>query len=189
MADKELMPIEQTLPRNLFILPLVGNPIFPGLFTPLVVESKEDIEIVTQAMNHGGDLGLILVKDESKSDYEADNLYPVGTIAKIIKRIKLPDGGMNIFISPIKRFQVKDFHFNGKFIVAEVDYLDDIEDNPTELKAWTRQLITETKKLRKATLFLPKRCALIWLISIKLVKWPTLLQVLSILIVVSNNVF
>jgi ATP-dependent Lon protease len=149
MADKELMPIEQTLPRNLFILPLVGNPIFPGLFTPLVVESKEDIEIVTQAMNHGGDLGLILVKDESKSDYEADNLYRVGTIAKIIKRIKLPDGGMNIFISTIKRFQVKDFHFNGKFIVAEVDYLEDIEDNPTELKAWTRQLITETKKLSK----------------------------------------
>ncbi|MFA7396200.1 MAG: endopeptidase La [Sphaerochaetaceae bacterium] len=148
-AEQELMPVEQTLPRNLFILPLVGTPIFPGLFTPLVVESKEDVEIVNQAMNHGGDLGLLLVKDESKNDYDAQNLYRVGTIAKIIKRIKLPDGGMNIFISTVKRFQVKEFHSSGKFIIAEVDYLNDIEDNPTELKAWTRQLITETKKLSK----------------------------------------
>jgi ATP-dependent Lon protease len=143
------MPVEQTLPRNLFILPLVGNPIFPGLFTPLVIESQEDIEIVNQAMAHGGDLGLLLVKDESKADYDSDNLYRVGTAAKIIKRIKLPDGGMNIFISTVKRFQVRDFHLSGKYIVADVKYLNDIEDNPTELKAWTRQLITETKKLSK----------------------------------------
>ncbi len=149
MAEQELMPVEQTLPRNLFILPLVGNPIFPGLFTPLVVESKEDIEIVNQALNHGGNLGLLLVKDENKIDYEVDNLYRVGTAAKIIKRIKLPDGGMNIFISTLKRFQVKNFHTGGKFIVADVEYLEDIEDNPTELKAWTRQLINETKKLSR----------------------------------------
>ncbi|MFA6765092.1 MAG: LON peptidase substrate-binding domain-containing protein, partial [Sphaerochaetaceae bacterium] len=149
MADQELMPVEQTLPHNLFILPLVGNPIFPGLFTPLVVESREDIEIVSQAMAHGGDLGLLLVKDDSKVEYDPENLYRVGTIAKIIKRIKLPDGGMNIFISTLKRFQVKEFHTSGNFIVAEVQYLDDIEDNPQELKAWTRQLITEMKRLSK----------------------------------------
>ena len=149
MADQELLPVEQTLPRNLYILPLVGNPIFPGLFTPLVIEAKEDIDIVNQALNQGGDIGLLLVKDEQKTEYDSENLYRVGTIAKIIKKIKLPDGGMNIFISTMKRFQVKEFHSNGKFIAAEVDYLEDIEDNPTELKAWTRQLITETKKLSK----------------------------------------
>ncbi len=149
MAEQEIMPVEQTLPRNLFILPLVGNPIFPGLFTPLVIESKEDIEIVNQSLNHGGNIGLLLVKDENKIDYQPDNMYRVGTVAKIIKRIKLPDGGMNIFISTLKRFQVKEFHSGGKYIVADVTYLDDIEDNPTELKAWTRQLITETKKLSR----------------------------------------
>ena len=149
MADQELMPVEQTLPRNLFILPLVGNPIFPGLFTPLVVESKEDIEIVNQALNQGGDLGLLLVKDEQKTNYDSENLFRVGTVAKIIKKIKLPDGGLNIFISTLKRFQVKEFHSNGKYIVSDVEYLEDIADNPTELKAWTRQLITETKKLSR----------------------------------------
>jgi ATP-dependent Lon protease len=149
MADQELMPVEQTLPRNLFILPLVGNPIFPGLFTPLVVESKEVIEIVNQALNQGGDLGLLLVKDEQKTNYDSENLFRVGTVAKIIKKIKLPDGGLNIFISTLKRFQVKEFHSNGKYIVSDVEYLEDIADNPTELKAWTRQLITETKKLSR----------------------------------------
>ncbi len=149
MAEQELMPVEQLLPQRLFILPLVGNPIFPGLFTPLVVESKEDMDIVTQALAHGADIGLLLVKDETKVEYDPENLYKVGTIAKIIKKIRLPDGGMNIFISTMKRFQVKEFHSSGNFIVAEVEYLEDIEDNPQELKAWTRQLITEMKRLSK----------------------------------------
>jgi len=149
MAEQELMPIEQLLPQRLFILPLVGNPIFPGLFTPLVVESKEDMDIVGQALAHGADLGLLLVKDETKVEYDPENLYKVGTVAKIIKKIRLPDGGMNIFISTMKRFQVKEFHASGNFIVAEVEYLEDIEDNPQELKAWTRQLITEMKRLSK----------------------------------------
>ena len=86
MADQELLPVEQTLPRNLYILPLVGNPIFPGLFTPLVIEAKEDIDIVNQALNQGGDIGLLLVKDEQKTEYDSENLYRVGTIAKIIRR-------------------------------------------------------------------------------------------------------
>ena len=149
MAEQELMPIEQLLPQRLFILPLVGNPIFPGLFTPLVVESKEDMDIVGQALTHSADLGLLLVKDETKGEYDPENLYKVGTVAKIIKKIRLPDGGMNIFISTMKRFQVKEFHASGSFVVAEVEYLEDIEDNPQELKAWTRQLITEMKRLSK----------------------------------------
>jgi ATP-dependent Lon protease len=61
-----------------------------------------------------------------------ENLYRVGTIAKIIKRIKLPDGGMNISHLNPQALQVREFHTSGKFILAEVEYLNDIEDNPTE---------------------------------------------------------
>lgn len=62
MPEKELMPIEQLLPNNLFILPITGNPVFPGLFTPLMVTDQEDIDIVGQAINHGGNIGLLLTK-------------------------------------------------------------------------------------------------------------------------------
>jgi ATP-dependent Lon protease len=150
MSEQELMPIEQLLPNNLFILPVTGNPVFPGLFTPLMITDTPDVEIVNQAIKHGGFLGLLLVKDEGESEeYTAENLYSVGTVAKIVKKIKLPDGGISIFISTLKRFETKQFYPSGPCLVAEVRYLDDIEDEVDELRAWTRLLLSEMKSLTK----------------------------------------
>ena len=150
MSEQELMPIEQLLPNNLFILPVTGNPVFPGLFTPLMITDTPDVEIVNQAIKHGGFLGLLLVKDEGESEeYTAENLYSVGTVAKIVKKIKLPDGGISIFISTLKRFETKQFYPSGPYLVAEVRYLDDIEDEVEELRAWTRLLLSEMKSLTK----------------------------------------
>jgi ATP-dependent Lon protease len=150
MSEQELMPIEQLLPNNLFILPVTGNPVFPGLFTPLMITDTQDVEIVNQAIKHGGFLGLLLVKDEGEGDeYAAENLYTVGTVAKIVKKIKLPDGGISIFISTLKRFETKQFYPSGPYLVAEVRYLEDIEDEVDELRAWTRLLLSEMKTLTK----------------------------------------
>ncbi|MDD3929570.1 MAG: endopeptidase La [Sphaerochaeta sp.] len=150
MSEQELMPIEQLLPNNLFILPVTGNPVFPGLFTPLMITDNQDVEIVNQAIKHGGFLGLLLVKDETENEeYSAQNLYSVGTVAKIVKKIKLPDGGISIFISTLKRFETKQYYPSGPYLVAEVQYLEDIEDEQEELRAWTRLLLSEMKMLTK----------------------------------------
>ncbi len=150
MSEQELMPIEQLLPNNLFILPVTGNPVFPGLFTPLMITDNQDVEIVNQAIKHGGFLGLLLVKEDSDSEeYSAENLYTVGTVAKIVKKIKLPDGGISIFISTLKRFETKQYYPSGPYLIAEVQYLEDIEDEQEELRAWTRLLLSEMKLLTK----------------------------------------
>ncbi len=150
MSDNELIPIEQLLPNNLFILPVTGNPVFPGLFTPLMITDNQDVEIVNQAIKHGGFLGLLLVKEDlDQEEYSQDNLYTIGTVAKIVKKIKLPDGGISIFISTLKRFETKQYYPSGPYLVAEVSYLEDIEDEPEELRAWTRLLLTEMKSLTK----------------------------------------
>ncbi len=150
MSEKELMPVEQLLPNNLFILPVAGNPVFPGLFTPLMITDTQDVEIVNQAIKHGGFLGLLLLKEDSESDeYLPENLYTVGTVAKIVKKIKLPDGGISIFISTLKRFEITQFYPSGPYLVSEVRYLEDIEDEVDELRAWTRLLLTEMKALTK----------------------------------------
>jgi len=150
MSDNELMPIEQLLPNNLFILPVTGNPVFPGLFTPLMITDNQDVEIVNQAIKHGGFLGLLLVKEDlDQEEYSQDNLFTIGTVAKIVKKIKLPDGGISIFISTLKRFETKQYYPSGPYLVAEVSYLEDIEDEPEELRAWTRLLLTEMKTLTK----------------------------------------
>ncbi|MDY5500158.1 MAG: LON peptidase substrate-binding domain-containing protein, partial [Sphaerochaetaceae bacterium] len=151
MSEQELLPVEQALPNNLFILPVVGNPVFPGLFTPLMLTDQSDLDVVDQAVRHGSYVGLLLTKDESPKDgpYTPQDLYETGTVARIVKRIKLPEGGESVFISTIKRFKTLEYFPSGQYLVANVQYLDDIEDEPEELRAWTRLLVSEMRQLTR----------------------------------------
>ncbi|MCH3908120.1 MAG: endopeptidase La [Sphaerochaeta sp.] len=151
MPEQELMPVEQMLPNNLFILPVVGNPVFPGLFTPLMLSDPQDIDIINQATKHGGFLGLLLTRspEAKEGQLTPTDMYEVGTVAKIVKRIKLPEGGESVFISTLKRFKVTEYYPSGPYLVASVTYLEDIEDEPEELRAWTRLLVSEMKQLTK----------------------------------------
>ncbi len=91
---KQIIPVEHILPNKLFIIPLLGKPIFPGIFTPLMIASQEDISVIEQSLSTDSLIGLILVKtEELEARPTAADLYTVGTVAKIIKKINLPDGG------------------------------------------------------------------------------------------------
>ena len=142
----EILPADQVLPAKLPIIPLQGRPIFPGIFTPLMVTNQEDIKAIDQAISGDNHIGIVMLKEEGPSSSYKD-LYSVGTAAKIIKKINLPDGGVNVFISTIKRFKmIKSLHSSAP-IVAAVDYLEDTEDDTFEVKALTRALITEMKEV------------------------------------------
>jgi ATP-dependent Lon protease len=75
------------------------------------------------------------------------SLYKMGTAAKIVKKINLPDGGVNIFISTLKRFRIKKPLSVSNPIVAAVSYVEDEEDDTSEVKALTRALISEMKQI------------------------------------------
>ncbi len=146
MPETEIIPIEQILPNKLPIVPLSGRPIFPGIFTPIMVGNPDDVKVIEEALSADGMIGLIMVKNDFEKP-KADDLYEVGTAAKIVKRINLPDGGVNIFISTLKRFRVKKFLSRESPIVAAVGYLDDEADDTDEVKALTRALIGEMKQV------------------------------------------
>lgn len=146
MAESELIPIEQILPNKLPLITLVGKPIFPGIFTPIMIGKEPDIQLIEQTISADGMIGLVLQKDDS-DEAASSNLYLVGTAAKIIKKINLPDGGINIFISTFKRFKIKKFISKEAPIIAAVDYLDDQNFDTDEVKAMTRALIGEMKQL------------------------------------------
>lgn len=144
MSDNEIIPIDQILPTKLPVISLLGRPVFPGIFTPIMVANAPDMQIIEQAIAGGGMIGLVLAKEEAKT-LTADNLYTVGTVAKIVKRINLPDGGINIFISTLKRFKIKKFLSKEAPIFVAASYLDDMGDDTDEVKALTRALIGEMK--------------------------------------------
>ncbi len=142
----QILPIEQILPQSLNLLPIQGRPIFPGVFSPLQITNEDDQKAVEDAMKADGFIGIVLVKDESQKN-SIKNLCPVGTAARIIKKINLPDGGINVFISTIKRFKIRSALRDKSPSAALVDYLDDEEDNTFQVKALTRALISEMKEI------------------------------------------
>jgi ATP-dependent Lon protease len=146
MSDQSVIPIEQLLPHKLPLVALMGRPIFPGIFTPIMIGNPTDVKVVEDAAAGDAMVGLVMMQNETETPSITD-LYTVGTAAKIVKKINLPDGGLNIFISTLKRFRVKKTLHPTNPIVAVVEYLEDEEDNTSEVKALTRALISEMKQI------------------------------------------
>ncbi|GHV45927.1 Lon protease [Spirochaetia bacterium] len=146
MSDQSLVPIDQNLPNKLPLVALMGRPIFPGIFTPIMIGNPADVKVVDDAVARDALIGLVMLSNETETPSITD-LHKVGTAAKIVKKINLPDGGVNIFISTLKRFRIKKTLNAINPIVAAVDYMDDEEDDTSEVKALTRALISEMKQI------------------------------------------
>ena len=146
MSEQSVVPIDQILPNQLPLVSLSGHPIFPGIFTPIMIGNPADIKLIGNVIAGDSLLGLVLLKNEN-TDVDINDLYSVGTVAKIIKKINLPDGGINIFISTLKRFKIKKTLNLSNPIIAVVEYMEDEEDDTEEVKALSRVLLNEMKQV------------------------------------------
>jgi ATP-dependent Lon protease len=146
MSDQSLVPIDQILPNKLPLVALMGRPIFPGIFTPIMIGNPVDVKVVEQSVAGDSLIGLVMLLNETENP-TINDLYQVGTVAKIVKKINLPDGGVNIFISTHKRFKIKKPLHAAVGLVAAVEYLEEEEDHTSEVKALTRALISEMKQI------------------------------------------
>jgi ATP-dependent Lon protease len=147
MSDHHIVPADQILPARLFVIPIHGKPIFPGILTPLMLPSAAEADAVEKAIAADSFIGLILTKSDDIENPTAEDLFTVGTAAKIARRINLPDGGVNIFISTLKRFQVKRVLQQTNPISVVAQYLEDENFDSAEVKALTRALISEMKQV------------------------------------------
>ena len=144
--ENSIISTDQLLPNKLTLIPLAGRPIFPGIFTPLMINSADDVKVVEEAYEKEGFIGIVMLKNEAETPSISD-LHKVGTAARIIKKVNLPDGGINIFISTVKRFKIRKALHNSAPMAAAVEYLDDEEADTFEVKALTRALISEMKEV------------------------------------------
>ena len=114
MERQQIIPADTILPPKLTLLPLPNAPVFPGVFTPMMIPEGRGVEVVRQALNGDGCVGLVLVRASGDSDASlesaqmarGEDLHQVGTAAKIVRKINLPDGGINIFVSTLRRFRI-----------------------------------------------------------------------------------
>ena len=103
LADTEI-------PTEIPILPLRNTVLFPGVVLPITVGRDKSIKAVNDAYKTDKLIGVLAQKDSSVEDPGFSELVDVGTIAKIVKLIKMPDGGTTIIIQGKRRFKVGTYY-------------------------------------------------------------------------------
>lgn len=98
---------------------------FPHQFIPLAIGRPKSLRLVEHAIREDSVIGVLSQKDGSLDDPNSGDLFQVGTIARILKVIDLPDGSKSAFIQGISRFEVINFLGSDPFFTARIRKLDD----------------------------------------------------------------
>lgn len=149
ILEGDMLSADLILPDQLYIIPIRYRPIFPGIVTPLIISQGRFTKVIDRALNESRAIGLIMIKDDEKNEIDFEDIYTYGTAAKILKKINLPDGGVNVLINSVKRFRISEPLDSKKYLLAKVDYLEDNIDrkNKMEIKALTREILGKLKLL------------------------------------------
>ena len=111
------------LPDELPILPLRNTVLFPGVVIPITVGRDKSIKAVTDAYKGDKMIGVVAQKDSSIEEPQIADLENTGTVAKIVKLIKMPDGGTTVIIQGRKRFSIVEITTEDPYFKAKINIL------------------------------------------------------------------
>ncbi|MBF0361398.1 MAG: endopeptidase La [Oligoflexia bacterium] len=86
-------------------------------------------------------------KSSKQNVFYAKDIFEVGVICKIVKKLKLPDGSVNLLVHGLKRYRAKKFLREGELLIVEPEIFEDVLETDAELDAYTRSVINQVKKL------------------------------------------
>jgi ATP-dependent Lon protease len=118
---------ETVIPNELPILPLRNTVLFPGVVIPITVGRDKSIKAVNEAYRTDKMVGVLAQKDSSVENPGFNDLVKVGTAAKVIKLIKMPDGSTTVIIQGKKRFALGEVIGEEPFFRAQVTLLEEDE--------------------------------------------------------------
>lgn len=133
-GDAEIIPIftsdeEQNdnsiLPDDLPILALRNNVLFPGVVIPITVGREKSLKIINEQNKRDKLVGVVSQLDSDSEDPSFEQLYKIGTVAKIIKVIKLPDNTTTVILQGKDKFKIHQPLQKEPFLLAEVRYIRD----------------------------------------------------------------
>src|SRR5436853_5943543 len=134
MTDKPIENITEALepaeaeqqlqiPDELPLLPLRDIVIYPFMIVPLFVSRERSIRAVDQALGEHRMILLACQKDLDKEEPRQEDLYKVGTVAVIMRMLKLPDGRIRILVQGVSRAQVTAVDTGGDFLRAHLQVM------------------------------------------------------------------
>lgn len=115
------------VPAEISLLPLRNTVLFPGVVLPITVGRDKSIKAVNDAYRTDKLIGVVAQKDSNVEDPAVKDLEHVGTIARIVKLIKMPDGGTTIIIQGKNRFLIESIIGDDPYFRAKIKKLEEEE--------------------------------------------------------------
>ena len=169
----QLKPSEnqkEDFPKKSVIIPIINSPIFPGMIAPIILTEEKFSQELDKKIFRSGYVALNLVKanelagspeedveDDELTEIEEGDIYKVGVICKVLKKLKLPDGSVNLLVHGMKRYRASNIKNKDSILTGEIEVFDDILETDEELDAYTRSIINQVKKLSEINLILMRK--------------------------------
>ena len=149
MSEEEEKELTQSeVPDELPILPLKNTVLFPGVVVPITVGRDRSLKLVKEAYESDKTIGVVSQKDEEDEDPDEKDLFEVGTVAQILKLIKMPDGSKSIVIQGKTTFKVQEYLQKDPYFKAKVEsFHQEMDIEGVELDASIRSVKETASKI------------------------------------------
>ena len=153
--DEEQMNSEK-VPEILSILPLRNTVLFPGVVIPITVGRDKSIRLIKEAYKTDKIIGVVAQKDSSVEDPQVSDLHQVGTVANIIRMLRMPDGNTTVIIQGKRRFKINEVKATEPYLRASILPLSDKKHSLSEkefvalidsLRDLSLQIITQSPNI------------------------------------------
>ena len=129
-SDAELIPLltpedeeemnNEDLPETIAILPLRNTVLFPGVVIPITAGRDKSIKLINDANAAGNAIGVVSQKNELDEDPTENDINTIGTVAKILRVLKMPDGNVTVILQGKKRFEIDKVISETPYITANI---------------------------------------------------------------------
>ena len=129
-AEDEKAMSTEDLPDSLPILPLKNTVLFPGVVIPITAGRDKSIKLINETNQGNKIIGVVSQRDESQENPDPKDLHQVGTVAQILRVLKMPDGNTTVIIQGKKRFEIDHFTTTEPYLKASIKEVE--ETRPDE---------------------------------------------------------
>ncbi len=119
-SEDEHQMNSEKVPDELSILPLRNTVLFPGVVIPITVGRDKSINLIKDAYKGDKTIGVVSQKNDTIEDPTVEDLNKIGTVAQIIKMLRMPDGNTTVIIQGKRRFELKEVKQTEPYIRAAI---------------------------------------------------------------------
>ncbi|MEO1546956.1 MAG: endopeptidase La [Bacteroidota bacterium] len=142
--DEEEMNREE-LPDSIPVLPLRNTVLFPGVVIPITAGRDKSIALIKDANNGTKTIGVVSQKDEEVENPKAEDINRLGTVARILRVLQMPDGNTTVIIQGKKRFEIEEIISEEPYMKATIR--EAVEERPEKSNVEFDAIIESIKEL------------------------------------------